>query len=68
MAWTIDKMITPGRVKAVALELFRDDFHEGDCRNEYGREGQPCRVCAENNRRWQERLDQVRTAMVMAFS
>ena len=65
--WTPDKMITPQRVKHVARRLFASDEHEGDCRNEIGREGQPCSICAAMNATWAKRLDATRRAMFEAF-
>ena len=66
--WTIDKMVTEKRARAIARRLFPDDYADGsDCRNEYGRRGEPCRVCAERNAAWQDRIAQVRAAVMDAF-
>lgn len=52
------------RAEALARRLFPDDYHDGsDCRAEVGREGQPCRACAERAEAWQARLAQVRTSL-----
>lgn len=52
------------KAERVALALFPDDFHDGsDCRAEIGREGQPCRACAEKTERWQERIRSVSAAL-----
>lgn len=65
--WTPDKMITAKRVTHVASRLFPDEVHSGDCLSEIGREGQPCRICAERNATWSSRLESVRVAMFEAF-
>jgi hypothetical protein len=65
--WTPDKMITLTRVKLVATRLFPDDEHDGDCKSEVGRIGEPCRVCAMRNLVWKGRLYSVRRAMFEAF-
>jgi hypothetical protein len=50
--------------ETVARRLFPDDvFEEQDCRQEVGREGQTCRVCAEFRQRWLDRIDEVRKAL-----
>jgi hypothetical protein len=66
-AWTPDKMITPARVTHVARKLFGNEFHEGDCKSEVGREGEPCSICAAQNATWKARLTAVRRAMFEAF-
>lgn len=61
-------MITPERAARVAEALFPDEKSDGvDCFNETGREGQPCRVCAERWSEWRKRVDQVHKAMCDAF-
>ena len=65
--WTPNKMITSKRVYHVAISLFPDDFHEGDCKNEHGRIGEPCSICAEQNAVWKGKLMAVRRAMFEAF-
>lgn len=67
MAWTPDKMITVERAEAVAKALFPHEEHHGDCRNETGREGEPCSICAANNAAWLSRVAEVRDAMLTAF-
>lgn len=45
------------RTERIALRLFPDDYFDGhDCRSEIGREGQPCRICADNLERWTGRI------------
>lgn len=66
--WTMDKMITPKRVEIVASLLFPDDVHTGDCRNEHGKIGEPCAICASLNTAWTDRQEQVRQAMFRAFA
>lgn len=65
--WQPSDMITDQRVDSLARSLFPDDFHEGDCMNESGREGLPCSVCAERNALWLERKDKTKRAMFRAF-
>lgn len=66
--WHKGRMVTRGRAMTVAARLFPDDVADGsDCRAEVGREGKPCRACAEKNRRWLERIAQTRLAMLKAF-
>ena len=56
--------ITRETAERIALRLFPDDFHDGhDCRGEYGREGQPCRICADNIERWRDRVTAVLDAV-----
>lgn len=63
--WHMGCMITQQRAIAVATILFPDEVADGsDCRNEYGREGQPCRACADRNEAWVQRVRQVRLAMM----
>lgn len=53
-----------GRAEALAKRLFPEDYHDGsDCRAEVGREGQPCRICAERAEAWQARLAQVSASL-----
>jgi hypothetical protein len=67
--WTIEKMVTESRALHVARSLFPDDYSDGgDCRAEHGREGEPCRICAARNEAWQARVNEVRAAMIKAFS
>lgn len=57
-------MITRETAERIALRLFPDDFHDGhNCRGEYGREGQPCRICADNIERWRDRVTAVLDAV-----
>lgn len=65
--WTPDKMITLKRATYVARKLFPEDFHEGDCLSEIGREGQPCTMCAAANTAWQGRIKQTRATLFGAF-
>lgn len=65
--WTPDKMITLSRAAHVARLLFPGEYHVLDCRNEIGREGHPCRVCAAANLHWAEKVNEVRAAMFDAF-
>jgi len=52
----------------IAARLFPDDVADGsDCRAEIGRDGQPCRACAEKNRLWLRRIATTRIAMMRAF-
>jgi hypothetical protein len=61
-------IISQRRAIVATRLLFPSDIADGgDCRAEHGREGESCRVCAENNLRWTERVRQVRTAMMEAF-
>lgn len=66
-AWTPDKMFTRSRVTFVAKELFPDDYHVGDCRDEAGRPGEPCNICARANELWATRVEDTRRAMFKAF-
>jgi hypothetical protein len=65
--WTVEKMVTQDRAERVALRLFNAEYHDDDCKNETGREGLPCSICAANNARWIERVAQVRSALISAF-
>lgn len=61
-------IVTQGRAAKVAYRLFADEATDGsDCRQEIGRIGEPCRVCASRNEAWSERVRQVRLAMIEAF-
>lgn len=52
-------------VEKIAVRLFPDDVADGsDCRREFGREGQPCMICADKNERWLGRKREVREALV----
>lgn len=65
----VERMVTVGRAERVARALFPGDYSDGgDCRTEHGREGQPCRICADRNAQWQARISEVRMAMIGAFS
>lgn len=65
----LDRMVTEQRATTAARLLFPDDYHDGsDCRNEYGREGLPCRYCAEQRSNWLARVDQTRSAIKAAFA
>ncbi|MCO5072091.1 MAG: hypothetical protein M9944_12875 [Rhizobiaceae bacterium] len=56
--------VTDEDVEKVARALFPDDIADGsDCHDEWGREGQPCSVCAGKNEWWQSRLKTVREAL-----
>lgn len=62
-------MVTQGRAAKAAFLLFADQATDGsDCRAEIGREGEPCRVCAERNDQWAERVREVRLAMIETFA
>lgn len=66
--WHKGLMITQQRAIAVAAKLFPDEVADGsDCRAEVDREGIPCRVCAERNKAWEDRVRQTRLAMLEAF-
>lgn len=66
--WHKGLMVTQRRAIAVAKALFPDEAANGtDCRAEIGREGEPCRACADANAQWVERVRQVRQAMIDAF-
>jgi hypothetical protein len=66
--WHIGCMITQERAAHVAAALFPECKSEGtDCHNERGREGEPCRLCAERNEGWSKRVRCVRRAMLDAF-
>ncbi len=61
-------MITQERAIYVASKLFPDDMTDGsDCKNESGRVGEPCNVCADKNKQWSDRVREVRAAMMGAF-
>lgn len=65
---SLNKMVTQGRAIRAARLLFPDEYADGsDCRMETGREGEPCRFCAERNVQWTARVAQVRDAMKEAF-
>lgn len=65
----VERMVTVKRAEYVARSLFPYEFADGgDCRAEHGREGQSCRICADRNARWQDRVASVRDAMIKAFS
>lgn len=62
-------IVSQARAIYVASKLFPDDIADGhDCKKEYGREGQPCSVCAERNQRWADRVREVRLAIIGAFA
>jgi len=66
--WHVGCMVTQRRAIAVASALFPDEVTDGtDCRSEVGREGAPCRFCAEKNEAWTSRVREVRKAMMEAF-
>lgn len=67
--WTIYETITLERAVYVARELFPNDYfpRDADCMSEVGREGLPCRVCAEDRRRWRSLVGKTRLAMKQAF-
>lgn len=53
------------KAKALARELFPADVHDGaDCRDEAGREGEPCRVCADLAREWDATVWRVYEALI----
>lgn len=61
-------IISQRRAIMVARALFPDEIATGaDCRAEIGREGEPCRACADNNAQWIHRVREVRAAMMEAF-
>lgn len=65
----VGRMVTRRRVMVVAARLFPDEVTTGkDCRAEIGREGEPCRACADANRRWLRRIAETRLAMMEAFA
>lgn len=65
---TLERMVTEDRAALVARLLFASDYSDGgDCRDEVGRKGEPCNVCAERNRAWDARVAEVRAAMIEAF-
>lgn len=67
--WQVGIMISQNRAIAVTKELFPDDIRDGsDCRAEIDREGEPCRICAQKNEEWADRVRQVRLVMIKAFS
>lgn len=41
--------------------------HE-NCRNEIGREGEPCRLCEGANSDWDKRVERVRLALAEVFT
>lgn len=62
-------VITQQRAIVVAMALFPDEVADGsDCHNQYGREGEPCEICASRNASWTNRVAEVRRAMIKAFS
>lgn len=65
----VERMVTIQRAERVARALFPGDWSDGsDCLNEQGREGMPCRICGHRNRHWQDRVTEVRAAIMEAFS
>lgn len=66
---SLERMVTIDRAESMACQLFPDEYHDGsDCKNEKGREGQPCNICASSREQWLNRVQQVRDAMIKAFS
>ena len=64
----LERMITVERADRVARALTGErERPTVDCRAEIGREGLPCRICAEHNERWRAYVDKVRAAMMEAF-
>lgn len=56
------------RAEVMARKLFPDDIADNsDCHNEHGREGEPCRICAEKNLLWRQRILDVHLALLEAF-
>lgn len=67
-SWHIGCLVTQNRAIRVARKLFAEEIADGsDCRAEIGREGEPCRLCAERNELWTNRVREVRAAMIEAF-
>lgn len=67
--WHVGCMVTQARAVAVAVRLFPEEAATGDdCRAKIGREGEPCRACAERNAAWSERVRAVRLAMLAGFA
>lgn len=53
-----------GWIEDAARKLFPDDYHDGsDCRSEWGREGQPCQICAGKIEAWKDRIALVRSVV-----
>ena len=62
-------VVSQARAAGAAARLFPDMVADGkDCRAEFGREGQPCRICAERNKAWAAKVTEVRRAMLAAFA
>ena len=62
-------MIVAGTtVEHVARALFPHEHHQDgfNCGAETGNEGEPCGVCASQDRQWRERLAEVREALETA--
>lgn len=48
----------------IARMLFPSDYHDGvDCMKEDGREGEPCRICADARHEWIMRVRSVAEAL-----
>lgn len=64
----LERMVTEGRAVTVARKLFPEEYSDGsDCRNEFGRIGESCRICIAKNAAWDKRVAEVRAAMIEAF-
>lgn len=48
--------ITHDEAERIARILFPGEASHGDCRNEWGRAAQPCRICADKNAEWQAKI------------
>lgn len=56
--------ISEPQAQAIARRLFPDLFSDGsDCKAEIGREGLPCRACAEKNLTWLQCVADVKLAI-----
>src|SRR5688500_15774081 len=56
-----------GVAETIARLLFPGAVHDGsDCRNEIGREGQPCRICAASAEEWANTIEKVKAALLAA--
>lgn len=65
----LNKIVTVKRAVTIAALLFPDEVADGkDCRAEVGREGEPCRLCAERNENWEKRVAQVRESVKRGFA
>ena len=66
--WHIGLMVTQRRAALVAARLFPEEIATGtNCCAETGNEGSPCGFCDERNKSWENRIRQVRSALMEAF-